>query len=166
MGWTSSYHWESAAEAVDDQYRGVVVLKRVGSWTLWHNPSDPEHPHLTHHMIRRGDGEIAIKMVDLEMGPYGSTPSASLARAYLAAYDGDFEKAGGQYGEKILRRALESKIKVETGDHFVLDRDGSWSDHVPLRGTYRYQGKFRAMRSDGMVVRLPKQWRTWLREST
>lgn len=170
MGW-SGHAGLTAREAVEFELRGTDVLKRVGNWVVWRNKSG--HVGLTHFLTRRSGGRrdpyVAVKAVDITMGP-GSTPPKSVVVEYLKHYDGDVEAAGGTYGADILRKALAPKAKpaaIVPGDTFTIPADEygrTWDDGQPLAGDYVWLGKYRARRAwDGVMVRLPRYWRrAWL----
>lgn len=170
MGWTG-YPGLTAREAVEFELRGVQVLKRSGNWAVWRN--DSGYVGLTYFITQRSGGRhaptVAVKPVDIGMGP-GVTPPKAVAVEYLKHYNGDVETAGGTYGADLLRKAVEPKRKPHTpilpGYTVFTIPDtytGQWSDNVPMAGTYIWLGRYKAQRSDGARVTLPRWWRkAWL----
>lgn len=174
MGWTG-YPGATAQEVIAHELTGTEVLARSGNWAMWRNKSG--HVGLTHFLTDRakehGTWWTYVKSVDITMGP-NDTPPASIARKFVAAYGGDTDAAGGEYGAPVLRKALEPKpagVKVIPGyTTFTIPEDkyvSTWSDGVAFAGEYVWLGKYRARRMlDGREVRLPRNWRRrWLTSS-
>lgn len=159
MGWTSSSAWRTTQDAINDEYSGVEILRQSGNWVLCRTPNG--FVSLDRILIERHDGGIFIKEVPITWGP-NDVPPAAIARAYIALFDGDIEKAGGQYGTGLLRAALKPRVALTAGSRMRFSAPGYWSDGVAIAGDYTYLGKFRARRSDGQTVRLPRSWRRQL----
>lgn len=167
MGWTG-YADLTTQEAITFELRGTSVHARTGNWVMWENENG--HVGLTHFLTKRSGSTAFIKAVDITMGPL-RTPPASVARKFVAAYGGDVDAAGGEYGAPILRQALAPKPRtpkpIPGYTVFTIPEDkyvSTWSDGVAFAGEYVWLGKYRARRMlDGRVVRLPRNWRRrWL----
>lgn len=158
MGWTV-HHGLNAQESIAAEMAGTEIIKRQGDWICFRNRHG--HVGLVYFLTQRHGHEVAVKDVDITMGP-GVVPPRVVAKVYVDLYDGDVEKAGGTYGADLLREALAPKkptANIKPGDSFWFDTEQSWSDGRAMRGEYVYKGKYRAERYDGATVRLPRNWR-------
>lgn len=153
---STGYTGMSAQDAIALELRGTTVLARSGNWVMTRNGVGMVG--LTHFLTKRYGSEVVVKATEITMGPY-VTPPASIARKYVAAYDGDLEAAGGAYGAPVLRKALQPKTGPKAVPGYTV---------FTVEGVeYVWLGKYRARRArDGQVVRLPRNWRSrWLTSS-
>lgn len=159
MGWTS-VRGMTADELRAEELRGCTIVKKTGSWYLITREGMGQPAALIYFMARRYGDEVAVKDVSIEMGP-GVTPPRAIAKAYVDFFGGDIDKAGGTYGADLLREALEGSptAKIKVGDTFRFEGERQWSDGHPWAGEYVWLGKYRALRSDGRTVQLPRSWR-------
>ncbi len=157
---STTYRDLTAEQAKNLELSGCEVLAKSGNWYIYRTPSG--FVGLVHFLVQRYADGVNVKAVDIDMGPT-VTPPKRIAEKFLEYYDGDVEAAGGVYGGVVLRQALsEQNVRYDRGQKFVVKREGRWDDGAPLDGTYTFIAKFRAVRSDGVLVRLPRTWRrTW-----
>lgn len=160
---STSYTNTTAEAAKQMELIGCEVLARSGNWYIFKNPSG--YIGLTHFIVQRYGNEVNVKAVDITMGPL-VTPPKSIAKKFVAYYNGNAYEAGGEYGAPVLRQALsengKAPKKYARGDKFVVEHLGHWDSGAPVSGTYTFISAFRARRETGEYVRLPRTWRrTW-----
>lgn len=167
MGWTG-YYGLTADEAKHAEVNGCDVIAKSGNWWLV-VPQDEERRHkypaiLVKFITERSDGQVAVKTLDITMGV--GVPPATIARKYLAYYNGDFDAAGGTYGADDLREAVKPKktVTLKAGDMFTISGSPyTFSGGGSLDGDYRFVGKYIAGRLDNSNrCRMPKDFKKYI----
>lgn len=148
-------------QAITDAIRGYPLIAKSGKWRLVENTSG--QVILIYFVTEGRYPEVAIKPVSADMGPFQIAPKG-IFNKYVELVPEPLNDHDAQWRERC-REAHAKKTTLSIGDEFIVKaRDGyepTWTDGKPIAGTYIYRGKFRAERSDGRIVRLPKQWRQW-----
>ncbi len=148
-------------QAITYAIRGCPLIAKSGKWRLVENTSG--QVILIYFVTEGRYPEVAVKPVSADMGPFAVAPKG-IFNKYVELVPEPLNDHDAQWRERC-REAHAKNTTLAIGDEFIVKApDGyepKWSDGVPTAGTYIYLGKFRAKRSDGVTVRLPKQWRRW-----
>lgn len=163
---TTGYQNMTTAEAIAHELRGCEVLASSGPWRLYTRTTSggTTYTDLAHCITSRADGWAYVKIVPACMGP-GVTPPRSIYRRYVAMVPEPANQYEAEWREDVEREhaAQASRPDVKPGDTFTITDAPhyahTWSDGVPVPGTYQLVKRYTARRSDGVMVTLPKTWR-------
>lgn len=165
---TTGYQNMTTAEAIAHELRGCDVLASSGPWRLYtYTDTTGEgetHTDLAHCITSRADGWAYVKVVPARWGPIAIPPRAIYQR-YVSLVPEPANEYEAKWRADVEREhaAQASRPDVKPGDTFTVTdaphHGGTWSDGVPVPGTYQLVKRYTARRSDGVMVTLPKTWR-------
>lgn len=160
MGWTGVVDDRPAhvvvTEELEDGGRHRVVA-RSGRYYAVEDLSTGEVSAVVV-LTRRRDGMLYWKLVDESMGPADDRcPPAVLRRLSSPAPNEHAEAWRARCWANVGRRAVHPQLRP--GDRIRLGVPVEFTDGT-VEDTFTYEGKFRFVTPDGLLVRLNRDWKT------